>query len=268
MSVELIDFNELIERTRQDISDCQIELSKMPKGFLSMPKKKSAGKSKPVYLHCFYDGCKIKQVTIHEGDSLVYELARKKYLKKKLSVLKDNLELLSRIGDDYINPSFGNIVTSLTQVYSSLPAEYFNNKYTLEALEWMNEPFDRDMTYAKYNVIPTSLGFKVKSKGERDIIERMVNYAVPLHHEEIIYIDYHKIAPDITFKRPSNGELGYWEHFGRMFDPTYRKNFIWKLQQLEKIGIFPGKNLIVTFEGEGQFLSIAEIDEIIKSKIL
>ena len=132
----------------------------------------------------------------------------------------------------------------------------------------MNEPFDRDMTYAKYNVIPTSLGFKVKSKGERDIIERMVNYAVPLHHEEIIHVDYHKIAPDITFKRPSNGEIGYWEHFGRMYDPKYRTNFFWKIEQLEKIGIYPGKNLIITFEGDGQFLSIAEIDEIIKSKIL
>ena len=60
----------------------------------------------------------------------------------------------------------------------------------------------------------------------------------------------------------------FWEHLGLMSNPRYRKTFRWKLDEYESVGIYPGKNLIITFEGDGHFLSSSEIEEIIKSKIL
>ena len=65
----------------------------------------------------------------------------------------------------------------------------------------------------------------------------------------------------------SNGEFVYWEHFGKMNDANYRRNYYWKMPMFEKVGIIPGKNLIVTFEGGGQYLSNAEIKAIINSKL-
>ena len=40
----------------------------------------------------------------------------------------------------------------------------------------------------------------------------------------------------------------YWEHFGMMDDPNYVENAMQKLMLYQQNGIFPGEQLIITFE--------------------
>ena len=64
---------------------------------------------------------------------------------------------------------------------------------------------------------------------------------------------YHKwyhttLFPDFTIRHPKSGEFYYWEHFGLIDDPGYRKNAMSKLQLYASHGIFPTINLITTYE--------------------
>ena len=261
------DFTEMIESTKQRLDECERELQECPDGYLTGFRSDDNNGEKR-YRHCFKVGDRESSNSIAINDDLLFKLARKKYLQNEKRILENNIAILNRAVKNYVDPTPENVRQTLRQVYAGLPEKYYLPPFSRESLDWMLEPYERDMTYARHNVIPTSLGIKVKSKTERDILEALLGFGLPTRSEEILNSGRYKLAPDFTIKRPSDGELIYWEHFGRMDDPKYRQSFIWKLREYEKLGIYPGKNLIITFEGDGHFLSIAEIHEIIKSKLL
>lgn len=51
-------------------------------------------------------------------------------------------------------------------------------------------------------------------------------------------------------------ELIYHEHLGLLDEEKYRRDNLRKLNDYRKNGIYPGKNLIVTYETEGIYLNI------------
>ena len=56
------------------------------------------------------------------------------------------------------------------------------------------------------------------------------------------------VYPDFTLLKVATQEEIYWEHFGMMDNPAYCQKAIQKLHTYGRNGIYPGKNLIVTFE--------------------
>lgn len=268
VNLDIFVFDELIQATKDELESCKYELSNLPKGFLSIRKQYYDTGIKNHIRYCYVENNIRQEKLVTEEDPVVSALARKRFLKKKESILNRNIKFLNKASTGYIDPTFTNVVESLPQVYASLNSETFLSNMSKECIEWMNEPYEKADGYTRYNNVPTSLGIKVKSKTERDIIESLLGFGIPVRYEEVIYIDSHRIAPDVSCMSPSSGKLFYWEHYGKMDNYNYRRNFRWKMEQFEKVGIYPGKNLIITFEGDGQFLSTAEINEIIKSKIL
>ena len=61
--------------------------------------------------------------------------------------------------------------------------------------------------------------------------------------------------PDFTFLRKRDGKEIYWEHDGRMDDPDYAEKAIRKINTYIANGIFPGDNLIVSYESSGTVLN-------------
>ena len=54
--------------------------------------------------------------------------------------------------------------------------------------------------------------------------------------------------PDFTILNPNNGKTYYYEHFGMMDDPNYQQDFLSKMRTFLNNGIYPGVNLIMSFE--------------------
>ena len=73
---------------------------------------------------------------------------------------------------------------------------------------------------------------------------------------------------DFTIRHPKTGETYYWEHFGMIDSESYNHRFAGKLADYESDGIFPGINLILTYESRKFPLSISMIDEIIEEWFL
>ena len=74
-------------------------------------------------------------------------------------------------------------------------------------------------------------------------------------------LTYH---PDFKVLEMKNREIVYWEHFGKMDDPEYVDKVVRKLNAYTQNGIFPGKNLIVTFENSKRPLNLKSINLMIE----
>ena len=103
----------------------------------------------------------------------------------------------------------------------------------------------------------TSFDLMVRSKNEMIIAEDLYNFNQKFWYERGLEIivktgdSYNSeiIYPDFTIGLV-DGSLVYWEHFGMMDDPEYRdKNYV-RIQKYLANGIYPPKNLILTFDGE------------------
>lgn len=72
------------------------------------------------------------------------------------------------------------------------------------------------------------------------------------------------VYPDFTFISRKTKQEIYWEHDGRMDDPSYVRNAVRKMHANEKNGIYPGERLIITFETEKSVLDTAIVQRILE----
>lgn len=86
---------------------------------------------------------------------------------------------------------------------------------------------------------------------------------IPFRYECALSLGETTIFPDFTILHPKTGDIYYWEHFGRMDEPSYYKNVAPKLQLYISHGIIPSINLITTYETQNNPLSSEIIDKII-----
>lgn len=255
------DIADIIEAHIALISETKKELRKLPDGRLDYRNGKNG---RIFYRQTIQRNGKTKSKGITRNKDAVSKLARKRFLKKQLKILNNNLDFLTKKGASFVTPTAGNILSLIGSDRFGLDRSLFTGRG--HALSEWSKNYERDMTHSEHNVIPTSLGIRVKSKIEKDILENLLDYDIEFRYEMIHYFGRDIIAPDFTIR--VGDELVIWEHFGRMDDQGYVKVFLYKLDIYIKNGFIPGKNLILTFEGGGQYLSSNEIRAIIESKLL
>ena len=76
------------------------------------------------------------------------------------------------------------------------------------------------------------------------------------------------IYPDFTFLSRKTRQEIYWEHNGKMDDPTYAQNAVRKIRAYEENGIYPGERLILTFETEKMILDIRIVKRLAERYLL
>lgn len=111
-------------------------------------------------------------------------------------------------------------------------------------------------------------GQMFRSKSESHIAIRLFANRIPYRYEwdrTINGIVYHI---DFTIRHPKTGEIFYWEHFGRIDDEKYNRKNARKLADYESVGIFPNKNLILTYESKRFPLNFSTIDAVIEKWFL
>lgn len=72
------------------------------------------------------------------------------------------------------------------------------------------------------------------------------------------------VYPDFTFLSRKTKQEIYWEHDGRMADPSYVRNAVRKMHANEKNDIYPGERLVLTFETEKSVLDTAIVQRIVE----
>lgn len=236
---------------------------------------------KKIYYHTYKENGRYCRETIRNESDMIKSLARREYLTLSIKALENNIKVLEKAEKAMMAGDIDHLKELMQKAYRSLPDEYFFDSGSVggsiyqiagaeEALkrhiEWGKEPYEISNYKPERRRLPTSAGYKVRSKSEQHIVEQLVNYGVPHRYEQVLRIGDVVTAPDFTFR---NWELKlfYWEHAGMMDDPYYRARHEKKMVLMEQAGIVPWKNLIVTYDNDG-VINIPLIKSIIENDVI
>lgn len=129
---------------------------------------------------------------------------------------------------------------------------------------WAQEEYPSTAGFEEERVCQGPGGIMYRSKSESNIAFLLERYRIPFRYEndkEINGITYHI---DFTIRHPETRKIIYREHFGKMDDIKYLSKLPAKLKDYESVGIFPDRNLIMTFESQQFPFDIVQAEEIIK----
>lgn len=143
-----------------------------------------------------------------------------------------------------------------------LPTELPEDEYVQQwlAVEWENNTFREEDHSEYYN----KLGVRMHSKEETLISNTLIDRGRPQRYEFPIFLKgIGKVHPDFTILNPRTRKVYYWEHLGFWDDMTYRKIAIQRLVAYQRTGIFPGEQLILTFESSNYHPGFYDINALI-----
>ena len=236
---------------------------------------------KETYYYTHFDDGQYVRTSLGKNPEIIKELARKAYLSEAIKVLEHNISLLEKAEGGMIDGDFDYLKEKMQRAYQKLPDEYFFNNGRIQRgiysvkdaeegirrhIDWANEPYEKSTFNPEGRKYPTSAGFKVRSKSEQHIVEQLVNYGVPFRYEQVIRVYNKEFAPDLTF-RARDLSLFYWEHAGMMRDPAYHARHKRKMEIMERGGIVPWENLIVTYDVD-DYINIPMIKSIIEYDVI
>lgn len=142
--------------------------------------------------------------------------------------------------------------------YQELLAPYFKPKSEM-VREWVNAPYEQNMSHPENLVHKTSSGIYVRSKSEAMIALFLHTNHIPFRYECQLNLGGVVLYPDFTILHPETSKIYYWEHFGMMDDAAYIRNTCSKIQLYSSNGIVPSIQLITTYETKDHPLSYEEI---------
>lgn len=185
---------------------------------------------------------------------LAVKLAEKKYLSLKLKELlqeKHALDFYLRHHSDETaeewltnHPEYQQLLSNLFQSHSDT---------------WATSNFNSNPRHPEHLIHKTISGNIVRSKSEALIDIALYMNKIPFRYECALQLGETIVYPDFTIKHPITGKLYYWEHFGKMDNPKYAQNCIYKLHNYTSHGILPGIHLITTYESKEKPLTSEKI---------
>lgn len=220
----------LIRRLKQT----QQALKKLPTG--KMITKISRGK---IY---YYEKRNGKLQNLKDHPERIQAYKTKKELSKDIPILISNIQLLEKLLHTYI-------------------------PMTLSSDSW-NETQPGQNEYKKEELKHAYNGIYYRSKSEAMIAALLTSYGIEFKYETKINLHGFNIYPDFYIKRPKDGKVFIWEHFGLVADETYLNKTFNKLNNYHRGGYDLWDNLIVSFDQEDGSLNIDTIDKIIRLFLL
>lgn len=175
-----------------------------------------------------------------------------------------------------------NTDTSAETVMDSIPKELqrFVNTELFEdkrrTAEWKSEvvvgsnPIKAEKTYV------ASDGTGVRSKSELIIAEALIACKVPYFYERPFFGFYEydtgrrtrNLFPDFTCLNRRTGKTFYWEHLGMMDNPDYAAKNVRRIMEYAKEGVYPGSELIMSFEAAEVPLRTEYVRAVIRKYLL
>jgi hypothetical protein len=211
-------------------------------------------------------------------EGLAEGLKRKAVLKRSLSWLKKNDVALRKFFKGYrtFDP---------TEVERSLPEAYrdINQRINMDQWEamcgidgagdkedhaqsaWSEAEFKSNPAYQEALIHTTLGGRKVRSKSEAIIAGLLESSAIPFRYEAELLLGDQKYYPDFTLRRPKDGKIFYWEHFGLTVNLEYQIAMEQKLHCYWRYGITPWDRLLTTYDLENGSIDVQTIQSVINA---
>ena len=147
--------------------------------------------------------------------------------------------------------------------YQRLIAPYLAPQ-SQQLLDWKNSPYNKSCAHPEKLIHKSISGNLLRSKSEVLIDMSLYKHKIPFRYECELQLGNISIFPDFTILHPTSGKIIYWEHFGMMDIPKYRRNACQKLYDYSENGIIPSIQLITTFETKEHPLSTDTVEKIVQ----
>ncbi len=260
-----IKLRELLENEEEKLQKIRDKIAKnlddTPKGSLRL------GKSQGCVQYYYCDEENRIYIPKTEMDT-VRKLAQKTYDEKVLKCVDKRLNQFKRILKDYEDDEIEKLYLREHPERRKLviPIES-TRQQKLE--KWMSEPYTGLGFQEDSSVILSNNGLRVRSKSEKIMADYFDSKGIQYKYECPLELSsYGIIYPDFTFLSPHTGEIIYWEHEGMMDKPEYARTAVKKIELYEKSGIYPGENLILTFETSVSAINMNLIKELTEKYLL
>ena len=242
------------------ICDLERRVKKLPEGDLCFWKNGSKYKYFAVI-----DG-KRHYISLKEQDR-IRELAQKKYLETMLVDAQKEKQAIDKYLKMHVEEKQADVLIMTKPHLVDLLQPMFQIRD--ERLEkWAKAEYPSSAGHPEHLIHEGPEGRMYRSKSEAWIANALYTNRIPFRYEWDKIINGRVYPIDFTIRHPVTGETYYWEHLGLMDDLGYARRNAQKLVDYESAGIFPGVNLILTYES-GQFpLSIGQIEKIVREWFL
>lgn len=235
---------------RSQIEECLQVINAAPPGKLEIHKNNTSFKwfVKP------NDGPRI-YLPRSESES-AKQLAKKGIALSRLSILEKEL----RSTEMYLNH-----LPKKAEIYALAQKEFLFAELIdpPNPVPWHLQPFNSNTAFSENLKHPSPSGHMLRSKSECLIDMELFYRNIPFRYECELKLFGNTSYPDFTFFNEHTGEYRYWEHFGMMDDPQYRRKAFDKAEFYISNGFIPGEKVYFTYETSKSPLTITSIDKII-----
>lgn len=236
----------------KEIDSMEQRLQILPEGRLVC----MGSKTHPRYYQCIG---KTRKYISKQNFRIAELLAEKAYIKARLKDFRRRLKgICVYLASNHPALDTAPKLVQSSSKQSDLLASLFRAENETLAL-WMQQPHLRNDKYPNQLKHDTVGGLKVRSKAESMIAMTLAEHKIPFHYEEKLQLGEIAFHPDFTVRHPKTGQIFFWEHFGYIEEESYQRNVCRKLQIYMSEGIYPGQQLIITWETRQSPLRISEI---------
>ena len=255
------------EEVNRILEQIDKELEHMPEGHLKIQKRLE----NVYYYQMIQENGKTQKYYIEKRNAeLIKKLACKHYYMKVQTKLKKEWEALKKFLNNYDEKIADDI-------YDQMPVE---KKELIQPLrmtagevlrKWENERYEANQNYPENLIYKTDQGEMVRSKSElilANMLYQNRKYLLYKYERPLELMQGDKIQviyPDFTILNIQTGKITYWEHAGRMDDPKYANQFVYKVNSYMSNGIMPGRDLIFTYETMSNPLNMQNALKLIES---
>ena len=175
------------------------------------------------------------------------KIAQRDYFKKLLPLLLQNTKTIKQFIVQYNPKQLEQCFLSLPQARKQLVRPVFIDDQTF-LTQWESQIFEPKKDQPDGS-LRTFKNESVRSKSEVIIAHLLYTKKVPYYYEYPLELKNGlTVYPDFLCLNKRTRREIYWEHCGMMDDPEYTSHLTRRLAEYSKKGIFPGQNLILTFE--------------------
>ncbi len=252
------------ERLERILGMAKERLQDAPEGTLRL----SSCRKNVQYYHCMPGTEKNGTYIPKEQMGLIRSLAQKAYDEKIIRLAERRLSQIGKLTKDYNEDEIESVYLREHAERQKLidPVETI---WKQQVERWAAQEYQSKEFREGTAVILTQKGERVRSKSEKILADFFNQNKIPYKYEKLLYLKgFGMVHPDFTFLSRKTRKEIYWEHDGRMDDPAYARNAVRKIQAYEENGIYPGEQLILTFETERTILDIRMVKSLVERYLL
>ena len=260
---------ERIIELKKVLGTIENELIHAPEGSLKIQKRQE----KTYYYHQIKkDGKYIKEYIKRDNENIANALAQKAYYEKVKPLLEKELHSLEIFYNTYNENIVDDVYDSMIDARKQMICPVRTSIKEI-IRQWENEEYETYQNHKENMIFETNRGEYVRSKSELIIANLLDKYdnCIKYKYERPLELGrdgrIQVIHPDFTILNVNTGKVTFWEHAGRMDDPGYVNNHMKKINLYIENGLFPGKDVIITYETMSLPLNILTVKSYIMNII-